>query len=75
MSTSTAKSRYEPAAPGVPTAASSSNISLLQSGYSLDYNSYISAIMGYQISDLKHDLTTTHHGKKAVHSSADTRHR
>lgn len=61
---STNNPRYEPAAFGVPTAVSNSNISLLQSGYSLQYNDYVNAIMGFKVGDNKHDLTTSPYGDK-----------
>jgi hypothetical protein len=61
---STTRPYYEPANEGTPTSASNSNISLLQSGYTLDYAAYTASVLGKRPGDLKEDLTEAPHGKR-----------
>lgn len=61
---STTPPYYEPAAYGVPTASSNSNIALLQSGYTRDYAAHTASVLGKRAGDLKEDLTTLPHGKR-----------
>jgi hypothetical protein len=62
---------YEPAPEGTPTSVSGSNISLLQTNFTLEYHRHLEAALHTRAGDHKLDLTKLPYGCSASRASKD----
>lgn len=71
MSRPSTKIPYEPAPEGAPTSVSGSNISLLQTNFSLQYHRHLEAALHTRAGDHKLDLTQLAYGHDAPRTTKD----